>query len=792
MDKKSAILMYPLLAGFIVALAVYYIADIREGLQLRERQIGELQMEALGTMQEGEKFLLYVDTAALLASKQAVVDLATGGGFATFPCGSSAGFARWDEDGCIPNTEAELGKVIQQNLHSPLSKVALFDDFYYFFIPGEQLEIIGSAPREVLITRKVGNAVRERPIPRVTAPAARVEEIFKRYVQQNDPLWVFVKEQAAAEGVDPYVVLGIITAESSWNPGALRCEASLEQRWERIADTLQCSQYACDASITSPQGTFHQVSCSYGYMQLLYGTAWDEGYRGDAAGLLDAQTNIKYGIAHIARRLKQFKNVEDALAAYNAGPASVIRAQERCGKSFTEYAGCLPFPQITGNYVPKVLAAAERFRELEAGLPEITGSATREEQTTVQYAIRPSFRVAVDYDIRQYDDVRTGVSRIQQECSTAADVQQCVAGQAASLGWEQDCARDDERALRKFLVFAEQCAASIGEGCGCTLQISDDGKQEYAFSLEEDGSYTVNEGMTIAIPLAEKVVHYATNGQSFTLEIERDGKRETVKGDALALVKERGVLHIQSAERGIPQCRLLPERTFRLCVAGKTELFAEGRMQRPDIRLALSIPDTTAPAAVGVRAHDVEEAENQLLLGWDAGAEQDIAEYRIYYAKTPFTEVSKDLSNPANISAASERQLVLSSLNGYDHGLDRQAYYAAVVPADAYGNAMKQVTLVEVIEVDDLPPDRVSNLQAEKAGNSVTLRWLIPLPSRSRLSGVRILVNNLGSGMITAINEGLVEEYTIPNLAAGEYLFQVALVDGTQAGEFVWAQVNVL
>ncbi|HLD06302.1 MAG TPA: transglycosylase SLT domain-containing protein [Candidatus Nanoarchaeia archaeon] len=787
MNRKCAVLMYPVLAGFIVALATYYILDIQEGLQLGERQIGELQMEALAAVQEGEKLLLYVDTAAALASREGIVELAKGGGFALPSCGSSAGFAIWDA-GCIPDVRAELGTLIQRNLHRYLSRVSLFDEHQYLFIPGERLEIIGAASREALMTREIGRAVRERPVPQAPAPAG-IQEVFERYIRQNDSLWLFVREEAARADADPYVVLGIITAESGWNPNALRCEESLERRWEQIAGTLQCSQYACEAAINSPQGTFHQVSCSYGYMQLLYGTAWDEGYRGDAAGLFDAQTNIRHGIAHIARRLQQFGNVEDALAAYNAGPASVLRAQERCGRSFADYAGCLPFPGITGNYVPKVLAAAERFRELEEGLPEVTGTATLERKMTLRYAVRPSFRVAVDYDLGQYDAVEAGISLIQQACGNAQDAAACVAEQSAALGWEQDCADADERALRDFLVFAEQCAASIGEGCGCTLA-GDYGEEEYVFSPEGDGSYTVH-GLRAALPLAGQVIRYATDGQEMTLVTERDGRQESSTGNALTLVKENGMLRIAEGSTPIPQCRLLPERTFRLCVPGKKEIFAGGGMQRPDIRVALRIPDVTAPAPVAARVHDVEEAENQLLLSWDAGAEQDISEYRVYYARALFSEISKGLSNPANLSAGQGRQLVISPLEGYAHDLEQQAYYVAVVAVDAYGNALMSVTPAAVTEVDDLPPDQVANLQAEKAGSSVTLRWLIPLPSRSRISGIRILVNNLGSGITTTINEGLIEEYTVPHLAAGEHLFQVALTDGTQAGEFSWVQVSV-
>jgi len=63
--------------------------------------------------------------------------------------------------------------------------------------------------------------------------------------------------------------------------------------------------------------------------------------------LLDPQSNLEAGVKYLKFLLSRF-SLDEALAAYNAGPAAVRR-----------YAGVPPFPE-TRNYVKKVLAGYVR------------------------------------------------------------------------------------------------------------------------------------------------------------------------------------------------------------------------------------------------------------------------------------------------------------------------------------------------------------------------------------------------------------------------------------------------
>ena len=60
---------------------------------------------------------------------------------------------------------------------------------------------------------------------------------------------------------------------------------------------------------------------SVGLMQLNYGagTPQGEGYTGSKQNLYDANTNLFYGVSYFLTQLARYKNVNEAILAYNAG-----------------------------------------------------------------------------------------------------------------------------------------------------------------------------------------------------------------------------------------------------------------------------------------------------------------------------------------------------------------------------------------------------------------------------------------------------------------------------------------
>jgi soluble lytic murein transglycosylase len=75
--------------------------------------------------------------------------------------------------------------------------------------------------------------------------------------------------------------------------------------------------------------------------------------------LHEPKTGIGYGAQYLAHVISRYSSLEEALAAYNAGPTPVKRWQSRPG-SFFENIGYLE----TRNYVLKVLLDYKMYADL--------------------------------------------------------------------------------------------------------------------------------------------------------------------------------------------------------------------------------------------------------------------------------------------------------------------------------------------------------------------------------------------------------------------------------------------
>jgi soluble lytic murein transglycosylase-like protein len=155
-------------------------------------------------------------------------------------------------------------------------------------------------------------------LPRMVSPelrrqAAEAVESFSEAVTgtsseaiapEGEASWMaFIRKAARDFGVAPELIIAVIRVESAFQPHAV-----------------------------SPKG-------ARGLMQLMPAT-------GEALGLVDPfdpEANIRAGARYLGAQLSRFSSIEEALAAYNAGPGNVLK-----------YGGIPPFDE-TKNFVRRVL-----------------------------------------------------------------------------------------------------------------------------------------------------------------------------------------------------------------------------------------------------------------------------------------------------------------------------------------------------------------------------------------------------------------------------------------------------
>lgn len=154
--------------------------------------------------------------------------------------------------------------------------------------------------------------------------------------------WPAITQAASRDGVDPYLIAGVIREESRF-----------------------------DAAAVSSAG-------AYGLMQLMPGTAASTARSlgmttPDQRGLVDPATNIALGAAVLKAELMRFGRVDLALAAYNAGPNAVRQWQAaRSGADPDSFVEAIPYGETRG-YVKTVRQSAAMYRWLyQDGHPAAT------------------------------------------------------------------------------------------------------------------------------------------------------------------------------------------------------------------------------------------------------------------------------------------------------------------------------------------------------------------------------------------------------------------------------------
>ena len=162
-----------------------------------------------------------------------------------------------------------------------------------------------------------------------------------------EAFWDLVRQNARLNRVDPYLVMALIRQESGFNPKAVSGPGA---RGLMQLRSPTANQVAREQSPREPAAQRRRAR--------------------SAGNLSSPNNNLRAGCRYLSEMTRDFSgNLEQALAAYNAGPERV--RQWLSGHSYPEPAAfveSIPFPE-TRAYVEAVLRDQQIYRQLLGGTP---------------------------------------------------------------------------------------------------------------------------------------------------------------------------------------------------------------------------------------------------------------------------------------------------------------------------------------------------------------------------------------------------------------------------------------
>ena len=120
-----------------------------------------------------------------------------------------------------------------------------------------------------------------------------------------------VREMAVEFDINPHLIAAIIIQESNGNTCAIR----FEPRWRYYWNTKYWARLVGSSWNTEVTGQ----ATSWGLMQVIGTVARERGFTGWFPQLCQPETGIYYGAKVLSRKLTDYPNDHDAIAAYNAG-----------------------------------------------------------------------------------------------------------------------------------------------------------------------------------------------------------------------------------------------------------------------------------------------------------------------------------------------------------------------------------------------------------------------------------------------------------------------------------------
>jgi soluble lytic murein transglycosylase-like protein len=119
-----------------------------------------------------------------------------------------------------------------------------------------------------------------------------------------------IEEQSILYGIEIPLIKAIIQKESSFKQYAVRYEPAFYNRYIKNNSKFLNHKYYNFPEI---------ISSSYGYLQIMYTTALEEGFiSNEPTDLYDPEINIMYSLKHLKRKINKY-GLALGILAYNSG-----------------------------------------------------------------------------------------------------------------------------------------------------------------------------------------------------------------------------------------------------------------------------------------------------------------------------------------------------------------------------------------------------------------------------------------------------------------------------------------
>ncbi len=153
--------------------------------------------------------------------------------------------------------------------------------------------------------------------------------------------------------------------------------------------------------------------------------------------------------------------------------------------------------------------------------------------------------------------------------------------------------------------------------------------------------------------------------------------------------------------------------------------------------------------------------------GYDEAGHGDIAFYRIYVEPDAFSDVAGLI--PHSTTTAGHFSVTVQNL------ARNTTYWVAVIAVDAIGNAQSTVNPVSGAPLDMVPPEDVTNLQAQSFADRLEFSWNHSADAAGDLAGYRVFFGDDNVGEVMAATQNTVDKTGLA--AATGYPFRVHSID---------------